>query len=151
MSIPSATTRAVPASTVSESAHGGEQIASRTRQQSKRRWRDDQNVSPELAHIREQQRVFLRANQKFPDFIEIGINVWESVYDWHVRHQQPLSISRNAEGRYTMMVALTTLVLRPDYISTASLMACSKTGAIRNRIVPSTVPCPATNRHQIHP
>ena len=71
-------------------------------------------TSPELARIREQQRVFLRANQKFPDFIEIGIGVWESVYDWHVRHQQPLVISFNAEGRYTMAVALTTLVLRPE-------------------------------------
>jgi len=72
------------------------------------------DVSPELARIREQQRIFLRANQKFPDFIEIGIGVWESVYDWHVRHQQPLAMSQNAEGRYTMTVALTTLVLRPE-------------------------------------
>ena len=74
------------------------------------------DVSPELARIREQQRIFLRASQKFPDFIEIGVRVWESVYDWHVRHQQPLAISLNAEGRYTMAVALTTLVLRPEFM-----------------------------------
>lgn len=73
-----------------------------------------QQVSPELARIREQQRVYLRANQKFPDFLEIGVNVWESVYDWHVRHQQPLAIGRTAEGRYVMTVMFTTLVLRPD-------------------------------------
>jgi len=71
-------------------------------------------TSPELARIREQQRVFLRANQKFPDFIEVGITVWESVFDWHIRHQQPLSVSRNAENRYIMAVAFTTLVLRPE-------------------------------------
>src|SRR4051794_40678132 len=35
-------------------------------------------TSPELARIREQQRVFLRANQKFPDFIEVGITVWKA-------------------------------------------------------------------------
>jgi hypothetical protein len=30
-------------------------------------------VSPELAGIRDQQRTFLKANQKFPDFIEVGV------------------------------------------------------------------------------
>jgi hypothetical protein len=71
-------------------------------------------TSPELARIREQQRIFLRANQKFPDYIEVGIRVWESVFDWHVRHQQPLSVARNAEGRYTMAVVFSILVLRPE-------------------------------------
>jgi len=71
-------------------------------------------TSPELARIRDQQRVFLKANQKFPDFIEVGLSVWESVVDWHIRHQQPLSVSRSAEGRYIMAVAFTTLILRPE-------------------------------------
>jgi hypothetical protein len=71
-------------------------------------------TSPELARIRDQQRTFLKANQKFPDFIEIGIGVWENVVDWHIRHQQPLSVSRSGEGRYIMAVAFTTLVLRPE-------------------------------------
>ena len=74
------------------------------------------DVSPELSRIREQQRIYLRANQKFPDFIEVGITVWESVYDWHVRHQQPLSVTRTAEGRYAMTIAFTTLLLRPDFV-----------------------------------
>ena len=72
------------------------------------------DTSPELARIREQQRIFLKANQKFPDFIEVGIGVWENVVDWHIRHQQPLSLSRSAEGRYIMAVAFTTLILRPE-------------------------------------
>jgi hypothetical protein len=71
-------------------------------------------TSPELARIRDQQRVFLKANQKFPDFIEVGLGVWENVVDWHVRHQQPLSASRIAEGRYIMGIGFTTLILRPD-------------------------------------
>ena len=71
-------------------------------------------ISPELARIRQQQRIFLKANQKFPDFIEVGVGVWESVVDWHIRHQQPLSVSRGAEGRYIMTVAFTTLILRPE-------------------------------------
>jgi hypothetical protein len=71
-------------------------------------------VSPELSRIREQQRVFLKSNQKFPDFIEVGIDVWENVYDWHVRHQQPITATRTADGRYVMTVMFTMLILRPD-------------------------------------
>ena len=71
-------------------------------------------VSPELARIREQQRIFMRANQKFPDFLEVGIGIWESVYDWHVRHQRPVIMGRTTDGRYTMTVMETLLLLRPD-------------------------------------
>jgi hypothetical protein len=71
-------------------------------------------VSSELSSIRNQQRIFLKANQKFPDFLEIGIGIWENVYDWHVRHQQPINMTRLADGRYVMGVAFTTLILRPD-------------------------------------
>jgi hypothetical protein len=71
-------------------------------------------TSPELARIRDQQRVFLRANQKFPDFIEVGVSVWENVVDWHIRHQQSLSVSRSSEGRYIMALGFTTLILRPE-------------------------------------
>jgi hypothetical protein len=75
-------------------------------------------VSPELARIREQQRIFMRANQKFPDYIEIGIGVWESVYDWHVRHQRPVLVGRTTDGRYTMTVIETLLLLRPEQAET---------------------------------
>ena len=74
-------------------------------------------VSPELERIREQQRVFLKSNHKFPDFVEVGIDVWENVYDWHVRHQQPLTATRTADGRYVMTVMFTMLILRPDQAS----------------------------------
>ena len=75
-------------------------------------------VSPELARIREQQRVFLRANQKFPDYIEVGIGVWESICDWHVRHLLPIQVSRTPDGRYSMPVMLTNLILRPEQAET---------------------------------
>lgn len=71
-------------------------------------------VSPELIRIREQQRAFLKANHKFPDYIEVGIGIWESVYDWHVRHQRPLEVLRTVESRYAMRVMETLLVLRPE-------------------------------------
>ena len=68
----------------------------------------------ELAEIRRQQRLHLKASHKFPDFIEVGINVWERLLDWHVRHRLPLDVARRDDGRYTMTFMFTTLVLRPD-------------------------------------
>jgi hypothetical protein len=67
-----------------------------------------------VARIREAQRVWMRATQKFPDFIEIGIGVWEALWDWHVRYQQPLNVTRLPDGRYAMGLMFTTLLLRPD-------------------------------------
>ena len=67
-----------------------------------------------VAQIRVQQRTYLRANQKYPDFIDIGPFVWEQVYDWHIRFQQPVMVTRMNDGRYGMAFQLTTLVLRPE-------------------------------------
>lgn len=67
-----------------------------------------------IAQVRQQQRVFIRANQKYPDFMEVGLGVWEDVYDWHVRYQQPITAVRLADGRYTLAFMFTNLILRPD-------------------------------------
>jgi hypothetical protein len=67
-----------------------------------------------IAQIRQQQRAFIRANQKYPDFMEVGLSVWEDVYDWHVRYQQPLNATRLADGRYVLTFMFTNLILRPD-------------------------------------
>ena len=71
-------------------------------------------IAPALLRVRDQQHVFLKANHKFPDFVEVGIGIWEDVYDWHFTNQQPLTVERVADGRYVMTVMFTTLVLRPD-------------------------------------
>jgi len=73
-----------------------------------------QRTFDELSAVRDAQRAFLRANAKYPDFMEVGIDVWQMVYDWHVKWQQPMSIGRDSAGRYTLMVMFTTLILRPD-------------------------------------
>ncbi len=76
-----------------------------------------------VTQIREQQRLWLRSTQKYPDFIEIGVDVWESLYDWHIRYQQPLNVARMPDGRYAMVFMFTTLLLRsdtnPDFIGVA--------------------------------
>jgi hypothetical protein len=68
----------------------------------------------EIAPIRDAQRLFLRANQKMPDFIEVGASHWFQLYDWHVRWQQELNLGRDAQGHYTILFMGTTVILRAD-------------------------------------
>jgi hypothetical protein len=67
-----------------------------------------------VSRVRQQQRTWMQATRKYPDFIEIGLNVWDNIWDWHVVYQQPLSVTRVADGRYAMSFMFTTLLLRPD-------------------------------------
>ena len=67
-----------------------------------------------IGRIREQQRQWLRSTQKYPDFLEIGIDVWDTLHDWHVRQRQPLNVTRLPDGRYAMLFSFTTLLLRVD-------------------------------------
>ena len=68
----------------------------------------------ELASLRDPIRMFLRTSGKFPDFVEVGVDIWQQVYDWHIRHLQQPTIGRNAEGRYTIMLMATMLVMRVE-------------------------------------
>jgi hypothetical protein len=67
-----------------------------------------------VARIRQQQHIWMKSTQKYPDFIEVGLDIWDNIYDWHVVHQQPLSVTRISDGRYAMVFMFTTLLLRPD-------------------------------------
>ena len=68
----------------------------------------------EIAAVRDAQKTFLRANGKFPDFIDVGADIWLNAHDWHVRWMQPMTLGRDAQGRYTITLLGTTLVLRVD-------------------------------------
>jgi len=67
-----------------------------------------------VSKIRAYMEQFLRANQKFPDFFEVGVNVFFDLYDWHVKNQQQLICTRQADGRYTMQFMFSTLIMRPE-------------------------------------
>ena len=71
----------------------------------------------EIALVRKSQFDYLRANGKFPDFIDLGTDVWLPIHDWHIRMQQPLVLGRDVNGRYTMMLGFTALVLRQDAVT----------------------------------
>ena len=75
---------------------------------------EHRHESQDIRQIRSQQRTFLKANQKFPDFIDIGIDVWERLHDWHVKNRQPLTVLRTNDGHYGMPFMATTLLLRPE-------------------------------------
>ena len=68
----------------------------------------------EIAAVRDQIRAFVRLNGKFPDYIDVGTDVWQQVHDWHVRFQQTATIGRLADGRYSIKLMATVVVMRPD-------------------------------------
>lgn len=64
--------------------------------------------------IREAMVPFLRAANKYPDFLEVGYGVFHAMYDWHVRNRQPLTVTRAPDGRYALGYLFSRLILRPD-------------------------------------
>ena len=62
--------------------------------------------------LRERQRQFYRLNQRFPECIDVGINIWEQMQDWHIRNLRPLNMSRGGDGNWQMDFILTVLVLK---------------------------------------
>jgi hypothetical protein len=80
---------------------------------------DNALLTSSLAHgfvpkLRENMEQFLRANNKFPDFIDVGAAVFFDIYDWHVKNRQQLTVARVADGRYAMQFMFSSLVLRPE-------------------------------------
>ncbi len=75
-------------------------------------------LTGDLATLRSLQKEFLKGHGKFPDFIEVGIDVWESAVNWYVRTRQPMQVTRMGDGRYTMPLLQSNLVLRHDVMTT---------------------------------
>jgi hypothetical protein len=67
-----------------------------------------------VGRVRDAMSVFLRANAKFPDALEVGPGIFYDVYDWHIRNRLPVSSARAADGRYALGFMFTRLLLRPD-------------------------------------
>jgi hypothetical protein len=67
-----------------------------------------------VAKLRELMAQALRSSAKFPDFVEVGSDVFYTLYDWHVRNQLPLQTTRTADGRYGLTFMFTQVLLRPD-------------------------------------
>jgi hypothetical protein len=74
----------------------------------------NERLFTELTAVREAQMRFLAGNGKFPDFIEVGTDVWWALHDWHIRWQQPITLGRDAIGRYTILLMQTIVIMRPE-------------------------------------
>ena len=64
---------------------------------------------------REGPAVFFKNTGRFPDFIDVGFNVFQSVVDWLIAVQQPVTLSRVTDGRYSLNFIGSTIVLRGDF------------------------------------
>ena len=69
------------------------------------------SVGP-IAQLRKVFEQFLRSNGKFPDFCEIGAQVFYDVYDWHIRNRQQIVVMRQGDNRYSIQFMFTTLILK---------------------------------------
>ena len=65
-----------------------------------------------IGDLRERFTVHMKAAGKFPDFMEIGTAVFYDVYDWHVRHNQQIQITRIADQRFAIQFMFTQLIVR---------------------------------------
>jgi hypothetical protein len=79
----------------------------------------DSLLTNSLAHgmvgkVRASMEQFYRTNAKFPDFIDIGLNIFMELYDWHVKYSQQLMVTRGTDGRYWMQFMFTTLIVRAE-------------------------------------
>jgi hypothetical protein len=78
-------------------------------------WREQ--TSPDhgiVETIRRHQRTFLKAAQKYPDYMDVGTRAWEAICDWHVRFGHQWNVTRQPDGRYATNFLLTTFILRPE-------------------------------------
>jgi hypothetical protein len=117
-----------------EASQGGSQDDAQTRAVLSRIEQDLQRISTSLeqglrgpaldagpiADIRTRLTTHLRAAGKFPEFMEVGTNIFYAVYDWHVRHAQQIQITRIADQRFAIQFMFTQLIVRweqdPNYL-----------------------------------
>ena len=76
-----------------------------------------------VALVKNELQRYLKQSGKFPEYCDIGVTIFFDVYDWHVRNQQQIQISRLADQRMAIQFMFTQLILRwenaENYISQA--------------------------------
>ncbi|MDP2325141.1 MAG: hypothetical protein Q8N51_14080, partial [Gammaproteobacteria bacterium] len=68
--------------------------------------------------VREKLELYLKTSGKFPEFCDIGTAAFFDVYEWHVKHQQQIQITRMADQRLMIQFMFTQLILRWENEST---------------------------------
>lgn len=74
-----------------------------------------------IGQVKGRIETYLKSSGKFPEFCDIGTSVFYDVYEWHVKHQQQVNVTRLADQRMMIQFMFTQLVLRwendANYIS----------------------------------
>jgi len=74
-----------------------------------------------VGQVKDRLEIYLKSSGKFPEFCDIGTAVFFDVYEWHVKHQQQIQITRLADQRLMIQFMFTQLILRwendSNYIS----------------------------------
>ena len=65
-----------------------------------------------VGQVKDRIELYLKSSGKFPEFCDIGTGVFYDVYDWHVKHQQQITVTRLADQRLMIQFMFTQLVLR---------------------------------------
>jgi hypothetical protein len=69
---------------------------------------------PSIPYLRCVFKTHVKSTGKFPDYCDIGIALFRDVYDWHVKHRQPIQITRTAENQMVIQFMFTQMILRPE-------------------------------------
>lgn len=64
--------------------------------------------------LREAYTLYWKTQGKFPEFCEVGTDVFYDIYDWHIKNSQPIPVSRSADGRMAITFMYTQLLVRVD-------------------------------------
>ena len=64
--------------------------------------------------LRAAYTLYWKSHSKFPDFCEVGTDVFYDIYDWHIKNRQPIPVSRTADGRLVIQFMYTQLLVRVD-------------------------------------
>jgi hypothetical protein len=70
--------------------------------------------SADITLIQERQRFHFKANQRFPSYIEVGLQVWQRLFMWHLENHLPLKAGQTPDGRMGLEFMFTTLILKPE-------------------------------------
>ncbi len=65
-----------------------------------------------VGQVRTAIEKYTKVSGKFPEYCDVGLSVFYDVYDWHVRNQQQIQITRLADQRMAIQFMFTQLVLR---------------------------------------
>jgi hypothetical protein len=64
--------------------------------------------------IRQARRTYLKTAAKFPEYLDVGIDIWEGLIDWYVATRQLVDVGRLPDGRYFLRFVGTSIVLRSE-------------------------------------